>query len=1137
MKKTFITILFIFNLLPVFAQYDDEVEENKDSVEFYLGVEDYFNDDYEGALASFTQINDIEYKTKALPYCLDINLNVFGNLIGAKNDIDELESFLKNKKNTLEYAQMLSLKAYLKNQVGKFHEAIILESQALEIEARFDTLQQLKAASLANFAYACARLSDLSTAEMYANDAEKIAINDKVKAKVADVLSLVYLLKSDLDNALAYGIEAQRLWQGNHSLEHAYSLMNLARCYIERGDITPADNNMEQAFEIMREWRNNEDDNLAAAKWHRVIAEKHLYMGLTDEALEESKLSLKIFAEYIGKNNYEYVQALMCLADSYLEDGDYFNALENYNLAQQTVKNLFGTENLDYAKILLCKAEYYCRIGNYSKSKELCREISTKMPANILDNSLFKADMLTKLAKYCSLSGGYADAAANIQKAVNIITEKIGRKNLAYINALDIAAQNYFNVGDYENSAKIQHKALSIREALTVGENTMAYARGLSLLAKSKFNLGQRDSAVYYESEAYNIYKIVEKNLYGFEQCKSKSNLAFYKSNSNPAESAKEEQEVLLQYETYFPQGHSQTANSYSRLAYYKFLQKEYAAAVEYEQKAIAVRNKIVKNHPDNILSYQRLSEIYTKSGNPQQTVNYALLAENSLEKIIEDNFSFMPLMQRTIFWEKHKGWFGDGLLQCALASNDNLLTEKALDGQLLFKGLLLNTEIEIRKAVEKSGNKVLISDYETLMDLWSQLGMVYAGADKKHEACIDTLRRLAAVLENRLFDKIQNIADYKKSVAIKTKDIKNALNPNDLAVEFVNIPYNGDTLYAAFVLKKDMPSPKLQKLFTKLDFDNLTKSNGNIYIALWKPLEEYFKGINNIYFSPSGILHTIPCEYLYDSDGSPLFDKYNVVRLTSLREIALKKNVSVCKKAVVFGGLTYKLSGEEIDQIADGVEKIAYRDGNGLLPDLKASREEVEHVAAKLQSCGYKVAKAVESKGTEDAFKKFSGDEVGIIHISTHGFFNNVTDNSNIFNSEFQSLRNVGLYMSGAMSAGKLYIPQIDDGILTAQEISEMSFKKLDLVVLAACQTGLGTITGDGVFGLQRGFKKAGAYTIIMTLRKVEDNAAQELINSFYDNISAGMSYRPAFMDAVKKMHAKYGEKSDEWTAFVMID
>ena len=110
------------------------------------------------------------------------------------------------------------------------------------------------------------------------------------------------------------------------------------------------------------------------------------------------------------------------------------------------------------------------------------------------------------------------------------------------------------------------------------------------------------------------------------------------------------------------------------------------------------------------------------------------------------------------------------------------------------------------------------------------------------------------------------------------------------------------------------------------------------------------------------------------------------------------------------------------------------------------------------------------------------------------------------------------------------------EEGILTAKEISRLDFKGLDLVVLSACQTGLGEVTSEGVFGLQRGFKKAGAQTIIMSLWNVSDKATQLLMTEFFKNLSAGMTKRAAFVAAQSVVRKKY-EHPGLWAAFVMID
>ena len=142
----------------------------------------------------------------------------------------------------------------------------------------------------------------------------------------------------------------------------------------------------------------------------------------------------------------------------------------------------------------------------------------------------------------------------------------------------------------------------------------------------------------------------------------------------------------------------------------------------------------------------------------------------------------------------------------------------------------------------------------------------------------------------------------------------------------------------------------------------------------------------------------------------------------------------------------------------------------------------------------------------------------------------------------EDKALTRSGLLFAGAQNAfeGKEIPIDVEDGILTAKEISRMDLRGTDLVVISACQSGLGEVTGDGVFGLQRGFKKAGVQSIVMSLWEVDDTATKIMMTCFYENLAKGKSKYDSFRDAQKNLR-KYDkglyDEPEYYAAFVLLD
>jgi CHAT domain-containing protein len=132
------------------------------------------------------------------------------------------------------------------------------------------------------------------------------------------------------------------------------------------------------------------------------------------------------------------------------------------------------------------------------------------------------------------------------------------------------------------------------------------------------------------------------------------------------------------------------------------------------------------------------------------------------------------------------------------------------------------------------------------------------------------------------------------------------------------------------------------------------------------------------------------------------------------------------------------------------------------------------------------------------------------------------------------------GLVLAGANYAWKNGSNpyEKDDGILTAYEISNLNLMKTDLVVLSACETGLGDIEGsEGVYGLQRAFRMAGVEKIIMSLWQVPDKETVEFMETFYTNWLGGEEIREAFNNTQKEMSKKYKEEPEKWAAFVLLE
>ena len=418
---------------------------------------------------------------------------------------------------------------------------------------------------------------------------------------------------------------------------------------------------------------------------------------------------------------------------------------------------------------------------------------------------------------------------------------------------------------------------------------------------------------------------------------------------------------------------------------------------------------------------------------------------------------------------------------------------------------------------------------------------------------------------------------------------IRESLKPGEAAIEFAEFNYyNGrrwtdSTYYVALVLRKDKEIPALVPLFEKKKLDELlrvagtegetrinivynqgvmrtTGKNETFYELAWQPLEKHLDGISTVYYAPAGNLYRVSFAALTGKDRQYISEKYKLVQLNSTADITDPHKIILENKdqLVLYGGIEF-----DVDSIAlKNAVSILNRQkrftssipgdlarGSGDFTFLPATKIEVETIKKMADKRNLKATVLEGLAASEESFKDFNiKNTPAVLHIATHGFFSKKLDkaktampgtrSSTLFTQSDDPLFRSGLVMAGGRNSWRgRTIEGLEDGLLTAYEISGMYLPATKLAVLSACESALGDIEGsEGVFGLQRAFKLAGVQNLVMSLWAVPDKATSEFMEAFYSNIMNGVTIQDAFYQAQGKMRTLYRSQPYNWAAWILV-
>lgn len=574
---------------------------------------------------------------------------------------------------------------------------------------------------------------------------------------------------------------------------------------------------------------------------------------------------------------------------------------------------------------------------------------------------------------------------------------------------------------------------------------------------------------------------------------------------------------------------------------------------------------------------YDELERILWKLKDYGKAFQFITKHFDSIKSSINNKIICERESEREVIWRKNSLYLTNTLPKYCYEAYPYIskYSELAYDYALFSKGFLLTTSRIIKNVILSSDDDILKRRWRELLILQDMM------AQPINNDSLLKIQERANYIERQILTMNSSLFKYSQKESITCNEVRKALKSNEVSIEFLSVPLSNDSIvYCALVLRKNSKYPTMIPLFEEKSIIPLINSKndrmidgsysydryGNIlFDKIWSRILPYLKIGDTVYFAPFGILNQIAIEALPYDKAHIVADMFTLVRLSSTREIVTDRGKRQYSSATLYGGMQYDMSNDEL--LAESkyyiTEKLLASRGlendtvdRGIVGPLSESKNEVNSIMRILKQNAIDVSLFTSNAASEESFKAISGKHQNILHIATHGFYWSADKaKNNDYFSQRKSMNNMnvlaesiseplnrcGLIFSGANTAlaGKsATLPDgVQDGVLTAKEISLLDLSDANLVVLSACDTGKGDITGEGVYGLQRAFKQAGAQTIIMSLWPVKDEPTQFLMTEFYRNwITYHQSKRIAFRNAQNAVRNKYVKPSC-WAAFVMMD
>jgi len=994
-------------------------------------------------------------------------------------------------------------------------------------------------------------------------------------------------------------IEATKYVYGVKSEPLIVSLWNASIMYDKYGFSEQAIDIAKQEGMIHAELWGTSNWNYAL--YLRTLGQFYSHAKEYSNAIKSYKESIKLF-ELLNVVDNEYALALYFIAGDYYEIGDSDNALiyqrkslkarrqigeaegyitELYNVlfqgCDQAILNrvqivkseLESLPNFIEAASLPIAGLYKKIAGNYSllndnkKAIEYCDKAISIMDNTGNNSDEDYAELLGQKCRYQQRSG-LKDYAITSGEAAKQLYESLGVRTKKYAKLLDDLTLAYGAALNYEKSVQLQSTAAEIYQN---EKDWIALAATYATTGYYYESAEKLDSAEHYIKKALDILnKHDSAEQFILEEVEQTGNDGI----NNPRALSYISRHIQLL-----------KSNIYQVLSQIYLKQGNYVDAINAEIE----NGKILKDIGEDVnfsIHLMNLSHLYMRNNQQKEALATSEQSVQLLGEKGNDN-ALQKLQLAIIYFQTGDTIKAIQSTEEAVSASKSFNDIKVAAQFILSSFYLKNRNLDkaekclseaLDSLIKHISNNIIVMSTEQKQRLWDKYEhsfLLYRNIIEKTDRNAVLLSKLydyilfskSLLLDTEIFQGANNIS----RLNINWKDIQQQLSDDAIAIEFISTMEDNEHYhtYHALVIDKKISSPRMITLYSESKLEEIKKTEARnisdiVGELIWKPILAQYSRVKDIYFSPDGFLHMLPIEY-YSADGTnSMFEQYNMYRLSSTKDLVRKSGNRHADSAVLYGGLDYNQSTENTSrdnssEMPGMWRGVAERGGFNPLFNTALETQEIKDLLTKKNISTILYSGET---GTEESFRNLSGQSHGIIHLATHGMYvnpDNVDIKKNENNFDFlESMVNLNdpvkedvtlTHSFLVMAGGNRVISRIPvtdknkDGILTSKEISQLDLRGVDLVVLSACESALGDINNGGVYGLQRGFKKAGANAIVMSLDKVDDEATRILMVEFYRNLISGKTKRQSFQEAQQYLRKVDNGKYDNpkfWASFIML-